>query len=70
MDISKLIKWQKHGNRGVKIEIEHNNTSIWVYDYDLIEGKHLSSVDEEIDLQNIKEDGEKSELERLKAKYE
>jgi hypothetical protein len=50
-------------------EIPGTNTiSIWVYDYNLMIGQHVNSV-EEIDLQTKKDKEDKKKLEELKKKF-
>ena len=71
MDISKLIEWQKQGNRSIEVKVSSiDGISIWVYDCDLMMGKFLESPDEDINLDTVKEKRERQEYERLKAKFE
>lgn len=73
-DLSKFAEWVKAGNgeRHVKIdlgEIGHKDyIKIWVNDYELEVGQFVNSADE-INLEAAKENQEKEEYERLKAKY-
>lgn len=72
MDLNEFVTWQaeKPGKRSANITIETNGeVKIWVYDFDLMVGQHVKSV-EEIHLEGVKEAQEKAEYERLKAKFE
>jgi len=69
-DLNKFAEWQaKSEYRTVKIEIGNAGARAWVYDYSLMMGQYVESV-EEIDLTNEKEIQERALLDRLKAKYE
>jgi hypothetical protein len=73
-DYNKFIAWaqEKPEVRSVKIETESfyaKEVNVWVYDYSLEVGQHVTSV-EEIDLENEFKHKELAEYERLKAKYE
>ena len=56
MNMEKLVAWVKEsdGRRKVTVDIGDTGnsdfTSIWVYDYDLMEGTHISAPD---DIDNI-----------------
>ena len=83
LDLNKFIEWAKEKDtRRVSIEIGEyvynpanyrwgikHDIKIWVYDTDLREGQHVTSVDE-INLEDKKERREKEQYERLKAKFE
>ena len=71
MDLNQFVKWQqeKPKTRHVNIEITYDETKIWVYDFALMVGQHVKSV-EEIHLEGVREAREKVEYERLKAKFE
>jgi hypothetical protein len=66
-------KWVKEGNRSIKIEIGEvgNNEyfSFWAFDYDLMEGQHVNSI-EEINIEAVKEKADREKYESLKAKFE
>ena len=66
-------KWVSEGNRSITIGIgTYDNSkhfSIFAYDYNLLTGKHVDSI-EEIDIDATKEQKDKEEYERLKAKFE
>jgi hypothetical protein len=57
VDLQAFRDWQLRGNRNVTIEMGRSGNqehfSIWVYDYDLMEGQFVNSVDE-IDLVEAK----------------
>ena len=72
MDLNSFYTWQQQDPdmRHVQITIEHNNKpKVWVYDFTLMAGQHVKSVDE-INLVGVREAREKAEYERLKAKFE
>ncbi len=71
MDLNTFLKWQeeKPDSRSVEIKLNRGAVTIWVWDYDIMMGQHVTSVDE-IDLDGTAERREKAELERLKKKYE
>jgi len=66
-------KWVKEGRRGIEIKIgEPGNKeyfSIWAFDYDLMEGQRVKSI-EEIDIEAVKEKADRKKYESLKAKFE
>lgn len=75
-DISKLIEWQKQGNRQIDIEIgssrvQDKKISIWVYDYSIGggTGMHIQDPDQDFNLEKLFEDSEKAKLEELLKKY-
>lgn len=65
IDVSAFREWQQAGRRSVKIELEGDEVSIWVYDYDLMAGQFVKSVDE-IDLVKVLRDRATAEYERVK----
>ena len=74
IDLNQFYKWQQEKERrSVDITIgepsDHGYIKIWVYDFSLSVGQHVTSVDE-IDLEKEKEHEEKEEYERLKRKFE
>ena len=74
--IEKFREWAKGGRRSVDIKIEYDwelgptavTTSIWVYDFDLEIGQHVTAP-EDIDLEAIKAKREREQYEKLKAKF-
>lgn len=50
IDLKALREWQQQGNRSVTIELgradDPSHVSIWVYDYDLMIGQYVRSIDE------------------------
>ena len=73
VDLNKFIEYQKeHPYCHVRIDIGEipgtNMINIWVYDYNLMIGQHVNSV-EEIDLQTKKDKEDKKKLEELKKKF-
>jgi len=72
IDFDAFVEWQAQDpkNRSVKVEIDRNGVSkVWVYDYNLMNGQHVTSVDE-IRLEEDKEEQDRRTYERLKAKFE
>ena len=74
MDLNSFIMWQgEKSTRSVTIRVGDTpgttTINVFVYDYDLHTGQHVSSV-EEIDLMGEKEHQERAEYEALKKKYE
>lgn len=74
IDLNQFVKWQKQDkNRSVTIKIgdepRTHDIDIYVYDYRLMAGQRVKSVDE-IDLEAEKLKREKAEFERLKRKFE
>jgi len=74
MELNQFIKWQgEKAGRCVDIEIGKspytNDISMWVYDYDLLVGQHVTTV-EEIDLEGKKQLQEQEQYEQLKKKFE
>lgn len=74
IDLNQFMQWQKEGKRrSVSIELgepmNRDSMSIWVYDYDLSVGQHVTSVDE-IDLERIKEEEDFAQYFKLKKKFE
>ena len=74
MGLNQFYQWQQEKEgRSVTIKIgeclEPNKLKVWVYDYKLGAGQHVTSLDE-IDLEAAKEKRERAELERLRSKYE
>lgn len=74
IDLNQFIAWQREGkDRTVNIEIgdvgRSKDITIWVYDYELMAGQHVTSVDE-IDLEKAHEEEERRKYERLKKKFE
>ena len=70
IDLSQFQAWAKEGpRRAVDIKIREGKVeTIWVFDYNLMEGQHVQSVGE-IDLEGEQVKAEKAEFERLSAKY-
>jgi hypothetical protein len=74
-NMTSLIRWQseKPERRSVEFELAPERFgkpgTAWVYDYDLMVGQHVHSV-EEIDLAAHREKEEREKLAELKAKYE
>ena len=74
MDLNQFVKWQKiHPSSEVTIEIGKqpgtHEITIWVYDYTLMAGQHVKSVDE-IDLQKKRDKEDRRKYEELKKKFE
>jgi len=74
IDLNQFYQWQQEEkSRTVTIKIgefgEPEKLKVWVYDYKLDAGQHVTSVDE-IDLEAEKERRERAEFERLRSKYE
>jgi len=74
MDLNKFLEWAKQGHRSIDIKLvcrhgEITKKKVWVFDYHLLQGQHVESVDE-IDIESVTAAREKAEYERLKAKYE
>ena len=74
MDLNQFYQWQQEKqSRSVTIKmgecLEPNKLTVWVYDYRLGAGQHVTSTDE-IDLEAAKERRERAEFERLRCKYE
>jgi hypothetical protein len=73
--VPQALEWAAKGKRAVKIEVENMpgnaipEVKCWVYDYELMAGQYISAI-EEIDLQGSKEEKDRMEYERLKAKFE
>jgi len=73
--IEEAKEWAAQGRRSIEVKIDNMDGSkepevkIWVYDYDLMVGQYVTSV-AEIDLAKAKEQQERSEYQRLKAKFE
>ena len=76
-NLNDFIKWQAENPAARSFEIKSDHArhgkkaslSAWVYDYDLMIGQRVSSV-EEIDLMAHREKEEREKLAELKAKYE
>ena len=76
-NLNDFIKWQSErpASRSFEIKSEparHGKKAslrAWVYDYDLMIGQHVHSV-EEIDLAAHREKEEREKLAELKARYE
>ena len=74
--IEKFREWVKDGRRCVDIKIESDRefapettkTTIFVFDYDLEVGQHVTCP-EEIDLEGVKAQREREQYEKLKAKF-
>ena len=70
IDLNQFAGWQaENKNRSVEIKISDRETQIWVYDSNLGAGQFVKSFGE-IDLVARKEQKEKAEFERLRAKFE
>ena len=68
-DINQFIKWQAETpNTHVNIKIEKGKISIWVYDYSLMHGMFVNSVDEIDILADLKKDDIK-QLEAIKRRH-
>jgi hypothetical protein len=65
-------QWVKKGNRSINIEIgkpaDNEYFSMWAYDYDLMEGQHVDSI-EEINIELLKEKRDRAKYKSLKAKF-
>lgn len=76
-DMNSFVLWQaeKPESRSVEIKVDPtrwgqaNNIKVWVYDYDLQQGQHVTCV-EDIDLEGEVKKAELRKLAELKAKYE
>lgn len=76
-NLNDFIKWQSENPAARSFEIKSEparhgrkaSLSAWVYDYDLMVGQLVHSV-EEIDLAAQREKEEREKLAELKAKYE
>ena len=74
-NMTSLIRWQseKPERRSVEFELAPERFgkpgTAWVYDYELGEGQRVFCA-EEINFEQAREDYERRELDRLKAKYE
>ena len=74
--IEKFREWARGGRRSVDIKIESDRefgpettkTTIFVFDYDLEVGQHVTCP-EEIDLEGVKAQREREQYEKLKAKF-
>ncbi len=71
-----LMAWQaEKESRSVEVKVEgpryggERIVNVWVYDFDLGTGQHVTCA-EEIDLEATKDERERREYERLKAKFE
>lgn len=72
-DLNKIREWvQAKKGRHAAIDLgsifDNKYVRVWVWDYKLSVGQVVKSI-EEIDLEAEKENRERAELERLKAKY-
>jgi wobble nucleotide-excising tRNase len=68
MNLDKFIIWQSENpNSCVDIKIEKDKISIWVYDYSLMHGMFVDSVDEIDILADLKKDDIKK-LEAIKKR--
>ena len=81
MDLNQFLEWQRAGKRRtVSIELgrplDKKHIRVWAYDYDLLTGQSVKSVDEiDLEAEKAKEEAEKAkeekaEYERLKKKFE
>ena len=69
-DLNQFAEWQKgNKSRFIEIKINARETRIWAYDSSMEVGQFVQSV-EEIDLAARKEQKERAEFERLRAKFE
>ena len=70
MDLSQFQSWQqeKPDTRTVKIEIEPDRTTIFVWDRNLRVGQIVNSVDQ-INLEGRVEEEERKKFAELQAKY-
>lgn len=69
-DLNQFAEWQKENkSRSVEIKINARETRIWAYDSSMEVGQFVQSVGE-IDLAARKEQKERAEFERLRAKFE
>lgn len=73
IDIDSFVEWANHGRRSFRIEYESpksslyfkaQNDSAYVFDYDLLMGQHVKSVDE-IDLVAKRKKYIEDEIKRL-----
>jgi hypothetical protein len=66
-------KWVSEGRRSIDIHVgdlgDNKSFRIWAYDYDLMGGQYVNSI-EEIDIKAFKEKAEREKYEQLKKKYE
>lgn len=65
-DVEAFRTWQLAGNRAVKIDLDRDGVSVWAYDYTLMVGQHVESV-EEIDLEMVAVREARRSLARLGA---
>lgn len=68
-EINQFVKWQaENPNTCVDIKIEKGKVSIWVYDYSLMYGMFVNSVDE-IDIEGSQKKEDVKILESIKRRY-
>ena len=71
--LTQFERWANEGRRSVSIEIDNHTgngeVKIWVFDYDLMEGQFVKSVDE-INIEAVKAAKEKALYEKLKTIFE
>ena len=69
VDLNQFITWQSQDqNRHVDIKIGKDSISIWVYDFSLMHGMFVDSVDEIDILADLKKDDVKT-LEAIKKRH-
>ena len=70
IDLNQFAEWQAEDpNRSVEIKLAGEATRAWVWDSSIMKGQFVKSV-AEIDLLAKKEQAERAEFERLRAKFE
>lgn len=69
IDFKKLQEWENAGDRCIEIKIDRGVGRVWIFDYDLLEGQVIKSVDE-IDIEGAVRERELAELKKLSEKYE
>ena len=69
-DLNQFAEWQAEDpHRSVEIKIAGEATKVWVWDSSIMKGQFVKSVSE-INLAAKKEQDERAEFERLRAKFE
>jgi len=70
IDLNQFAEWQAEDpHRSVEIKIAGEGTKVWVWDRSIMKGQFVKSV-AEINLAAKKEQDERAEFERLRAKFE
>ena len=70
IDLNQFAEWQAEDpNRSVEIKLDGAGARAWVWDGSIMTGQFVKSV-AEINLKAKKEQAERAEFERLRAKFE